>query len=201
MNICIWISTIISLKFFLRVQSTIFQHYFRQWLGTNQTPSHYLNTWWLDYIKLLGSLEVLRHFVIITIRLLLFSCNTYCIMFYPVLSLAGSRYVAANNLTKHYLLHDSTIIFEKSVHTKYIHTYKILHRIRVMLSMRSNNTSLWWLGGVGRDLKINTTTLIDLISSGVSRSPHGKNIFTNVNIVHMIITLPHLLPGLCENIW
>ena len=34
---------------FLRVQLTIIQHWFRQWLGTNQATSHYLNQWWLDY--------------------------------------------------------------------------------------------------------------------------------------------------------
>ena len=31
---------------FLRVQLTIFQHWFRQWLGAEQATSHYLNQWW-----------------------------------------------------------------------------------------------------------------------------------------------------------
>ena len=30
---------------FLRAQLTIFQHWFRYWLGTNQATSHYLNQW------------------------------------------------------------------------------------------------------------------------------------------------------------
>ena len=30
-------------KFFLKVQLTISQHWFRQWLGTEQVTSHYLN--------------------------------------------------------------------------------------------------------------------------------------------------------------
>ena len=30
----------------LRVQLTIFQHWFRKWLGTNQATTHYLNQWW-----------------------------------------------------------------------------------------------------------------------------------------------------------
>ena len=34
---------------FLRVQLTIFQHWFRWWLGADQAASHYLNQWWLDY--------------------------------------------------------------------------------------------------------------------------------------------------------
>ena len=34
---------------FLRVQLTIFEHWFRQWLGAGQATSHYLNQWWLDY--------------------------------------------------------------------------------------------------------------------------------------------------------
>ena len=31
---------------FPRVQSTIFQHWYRKWLGTGQATSHYLNQWW-----------------------------------------------------------------------------------------------------------------------------------------------------------
>ena len=31
---------------FLRVQFTIFQHWFREWLGADQATSHYLNQWW-----------------------------------------------------------------------------------------------------------------------------------------------------------
>ena len=40
------------LSLLLRVQLTIFHHWFRQWLGTNQVPSHYLNQWWLDYQRI-----------------------------------------------------------------------------------------------------------------------------------------------------
>ena len=32
---------------FLRVQSTISQHWFRWWLGADQATSHHLNQWWL----------------------------------------------------------------------------------------------------------------------------------------------------------
>ena len=31
---------------FIRVQLTIFRHWFRWWLGTKQVTSHYLNQWW-----------------------------------------------------------------------------------------------------------------------------------------------------------
>ena len=41
---------------FLRVQLTIFQHWFRKWLGAVQTTSHYLNQWWLDYQRIYASL-------------------------------------------------------------------------------------------------------------------------------------------------
>ena len=37
---------------FLRVQSTIFQHWFRKWLGT----VHYLNQCWLEYRRIYASL-------------------------------------------------------------------------------------------------------------------------------------------------
>ena len=41
---------------FLRVQLTIFQHWFRWWLGADQATSHYLNQWWLVYRRIYASL-------------------------------------------------------------------------------------------------------------------------------------------------
>ena len=42
---------------FLRVRLTIFQHWFRKWLGgTDQATSHYLNQWWVDYRRIYASL-------------------------------------------------------------------------------------------------------------------------------------------------
>ena len=41
---------------FLRFQSTIFQHWFRYWLGAVQATSHYLNQWWLVYWRVYASL-------------------------------------------------------------------------------------------------------------------------------------------------
>ena len=40
----------------LRWELTIFQHWFRQWPGADQTTSHYLNEWWLVYWRIYGSL-------------------------------------------------------------------------------------------------------------------------------------------------
>ena len=37
---------------FLGVQLTLFQHWFRWWLGADQATSHYLNQWWLDYRRI-----------------------------------------------------------------------------------------------------------------------------------------------------
>ena len=34
---------------FPSVQLTILHHWFRWWLGADQSISHYLNQWWLDY--------------------------------------------------------------------------------------------------------------------------------------------------------
>ena len=39
-------------SWFLGVQSTIFEHWFRQWLGADQASSHYLNQRWLDYRRI-----------------------------------------------------------------------------------------------------------------------------------------------------
>ena len=41
---------------FLRVQLTIFHHWFRWWLGAYQATSHYLNQWWLDLRRIYASL-------------------------------------------------------------------------------------------------------------------------------------------------
>ena len=41
---------------FLRVQLTIFQHWFRYWLGAGQATSHFLNQWWLIYRRIYASL-------------------------------------------------------------------------------------------------------------------------------------------------
>ena len=43
------------------VQLTIFQYWFRQWLGADQVTSHYLNQWWLDYQRFYASLNILMH--------------------------------------------------------------------------------------------------------------------------------------------
>ena len=41
---------------FPRVQLTIFQHWFRWWLGAVQATSHFLNQWWLVYRRIYASL-------------------------------------------------------------------------------------------------------------------------------------------------
>ena len=43
---------------FLRFELTIFQHWFRYWLGTDQATSHYLNQWWLVYWHIYVSLDL-----------------------------------------------------------------------------------------------------------------------------------------------
>ena len=53
-NIWIWLRSHWSL--FPRVQLTIFQHWFRSWLGTDQAISHYLKQWWLVYWRIYASL-------------------------------------------------------------------------------------------------------------------------------------------------
>ena len=41
---------------FRRFELTIFQHWFRSWLGADQAASHYLNHWWLVYWRIYASL-------------------------------------------------------------------------------------------------------------------------------------------------
>ena len=56
LNENVWNSIKISLKFVRKVQLTIFQHWFRWWLGADQATSHYLNQLWLDYRRIYASL-------------------------------------------------------------------------------------------------------------------------------------------------
>ena len=44
------------LSLFLRFQLTIFKHWFRSWLGTDQATSYYLNQWWFVYWRIYASL-------------------------------------------------------------------------------------------------------------------------------------------------
>ena len=45
---------------FPRVQLTIFQQWFRLWLGAVQATSHYLNQWWLVYRRIYPSLGLIE---------------------------------------------------------------------------------------------------------------------------------------------
>ena len=49
---------------YLRLQSTIFQHWFRRWLGADQATSHCQNQWWLDYRHIYVSL-VQRYIIVV----------------------------------------------------------------------------------------------------------------------------------------
>ena len=69
LNENIWISLKISLKLFLRFQLTIFQHWFRYWLGAVQATSHYLNQWWLVSWHIYASLGLNEIYLILTLRL------------------------------------------------------------------------------------------------------------------------------------
>ena len=40
---------------FQKVQLTIFQHWFREWLGADQATSHYRNQWWWVYWRMYAS--------------------------------------------------------------------------------------------------------------------------------------------------
>ena len=48
----------LRLSLFLRFHLKISQHWIRQWLGTDQVTSHYLNQWWLDYRRIYASLSL-----------------------------------------------------------------------------------------------------------------------------------------------
>ena len=43
-------------RLFPRFQLTIFQHWFRWWLGAGEATSHYLNQWWSVYWRIYASL-------------------------------------------------------------------------------------------------------------------------------------------------
>ena len=56
LNENVWMPIKFHWNLFLRVQLTIFHHWFRYWLGAVQATSHYLNQWWLVYRRIYASL-------------------------------------------------------------------------------------------------------------------------------------------------
>ena len=67
---------------FLRVQLTIFQHWFRWWLGAVQATSHYLNQWWLVYRRIYASLGLNELIHVMEIK-----CHRTCYTYiYPLCS-------------------------------------------------------------------------------------------------------------------
>ena len=70
-NALFWVKMLeFRLKFhwslFLRVQLTIFQHWFWYWFGADQATSHYLNQWWLDYWRIYASLGLNELRIVLT---------------------------------------------------------------------------------------------------------------------------------------
>ena len=60
---------------FLRFESTIFQHWFRWWLGADQTTSHHLNQWWLVYWRIYASLGINES---ICLYMIIYIYNEWC---------------------------------------------------------------------------------------------------------------------------
>ena len=69
---------------FLAVQWTILQHWFREWLSTDQATSHYLDQWWLDYRRIYASLRLneLKAYLVYSLHNIHLSiivvCAEYC---------------------------------------------------------------------------------------------------------------------------
>ena len=53
--------------FLVRVQLTIFHHWFRRWLGAHQATIYYLNKWWLVYWRIYASFDLveLTHWLVV----------------------------------------------------------------------------------------------------------------------------------------
>ena len=68
------------------IQLTIFQHWFRWWLGADQATSHYLNQWWLFYWCIYASLGLneLRFLIIVNM--------SFCSMFPKWVRMSGSQF-------------------------------------------------------------------------------------------------------------
>ena len=56
LNENVWIGLIFNWSLFLWFELTIFQHWYRWWLGAEQATTHYLNQWWLFYWCIYASL-------------------------------------------------------------------------------------------------------------------------------------------------
>ena len=78
LNNNVWIPMKFHCSLFLRVQLTIPQRRFRSWLGAVKATSHYLNQWWLDYLRIYASLGLnkLTHWVTWLLLLTWFNSNS-----------------------------------------------------------------------------------------------------------------------------
>ena len=72
---------------FPRDQLTIFQRWFRSWLGVVQVPSHYMNQWWLVcwriyFVDYFIPLDIYINISSITVYISWFPCYWVCIWFW-----------------------------------------------------------------------------------------------------------------------
>ena len=77
LNENVWIPIKIHWRLFVRVQLTIFQHWFRWWLGAVQATSHYRNQGWLVYWRIYASLG-LNELNVLVIKSTLWSEHCAC---------------------------------------------------------------------------------------------------------------------------
>ena len=77
---------------FLRVQLTVFQHWFRYWLGAVQATSHYLNQWWLIYWRIYASLGLNELSSVVLIR---YARNF--ILSYYIINKTGASFLMAGS--------------------------------------------------------------------------------------------------------
>ena len=76
-----------------RFQLTIFQHWFRWWLGANQVTSHYLNQWWFVYKRIYVSLDLND----LTFNMML-NCSRFLQPFWIIMSGTSNYFPATSKI-------------------------------------------------------------------------------------------------------
>ena len=106
---------------FLRVQLTIFQHWFRKWLGADLATSLYLNQWWLLYWRIYASLG-LNELIFLVIES--YDCINELMLYISVISLFTKHWINQNLIKNNHTAIDLPCCMVGNCGTRYQVTQK-----------------------------------------------------------------------------
>ena len=127
---------------FLMVQLTIFQHWFRKWLGAVQATSHYLNQWWLDYRRIYASLGLNE---LMPIHLgMVYGAVTWTMFYYHQLN--SRDYISMKLYSKYDGVHSRQCVWKWRLQYVSHFVPSAMCQINIWCVQRSSGTPEMWIG-------------------------------------------------------